>query len=1500
MSDLQHTSAEALQRQWRCHRAREEVGSRRSARAEQQAVEWQTQLNESATVVQRGWRCYAARSERRRRKLKRDGELKAMVRTERHSSACTIQRFARGVGARQEVARRRSTRLSEWSAEDEDLCRQEQNDAASLIQSLWKGHRDRLVVAGMKQQRLVASSKATEMERECAAVLIQSAQRQSMARRKVADMLRARRNLCTHQVVHDAAVTIQSALRARRQYRHLRGMRHRRRYWWWRRQREESAVRIQNIARARRSRRAVAKRRLERREEWAAEQEAGSLEDAALMLDRTGHPAAELLYAVARAAEVAPVLRRLRLRGHEEVPVALSVAKTLALSLAPTEAGVGPEPANLALITMLRQATEPSERADAAATTVQQFVRAFQSRRARLERLAALPEHERSTFPQTVAAADAEMRQLLSPGTGLSLLLPGRGQAADLECTSALSSMFGAEMQALDAAASDLLGRSPRGPAGPVCRLQRHGRGATVRARLSVPARRRQAAARVIQRSVPALLRTMESRASARQQRRRGVEGRRAAAASLRRSEAALCIQLAFRSCLARSSHFERDSVRREQRRLWRAEMESIDAEMTDNAVRTLQRAERCRRARQRVSWLRRDESLAFELLLERDAAEWRAEMIRQEAAATALQVWYRGLCMMERVRLARLEAKAHHILFDAAVTIQSGVRGMVARLAVRRTKQQHQAAREIQRVALGMLGRRRARARAAEVHRNRCATKIQAQARRVSAVERVELMRADAALRVLQEGAEIAACMIQRAARCLRARRRSEAVRARRRRRDDAATKISSLVRGHLTRVGVLVDRRRLRALELQQLTITACVGELVRLARGLTARVALKRLHVDSHAASTNIARVWRGHVGRRRAGLRRAEAAAQIAAVQRHAAAVVIQSHWRAAVARTELRRRRYRKQDAARGERWRLKMLVRLQAFGRASAGRRRFQVMKRKCIEASGRVQRMWRGYLVRKVTGPMLLRKRQTMAARVLQYGWRRNRRKLEQLADERQIVRRFTRMQLTGVVREERGGRMGIALRREEGLAYLRGAHGRAVADLLRPQGRYESFVAALPHRAAFRAARRIQKLWRVYTARSRVRSLRATRDADLDKQRRRKEAPSRAPSYPIGAPSADASRVADEIRYERAKCKDAGDGPIFRSFSTVPHRHREWLEMFAEMRVPLRPPLRRLLSEESSMRGALELEAAVDAERIAAPLRALPPFLQGWRSRPRPTPVVVQTPKLLPPLGGDGVETIALRLGDSVHNCPSSAVTAAFGSPAERPPLPKWATGGKEPMRPLAFHTVDQGGDGLRASAESSGAVEALRHLVCLDDPAVTVVDLAGNGLTDQHVHPLLSGLRGNSFVRIVDLRGNHLRDATAEALAHLLRVNSSITAIDLGDTQVTDVGASHIAAALSTNGSLRRLNLAGTLVSGMERSALAAKLRARALQPTAMRPSSQPRVGPPAVSARLKRRPPGPSKTGAPGRCDITVRPGAAGMARDAVARRFGGTPVPPVSL
>eukprot|EP01062_Namystynia_karyoxenos_P052312 TRINITY_DN4181_c2_g1_i1.p1 TRINITY_DN4181_c2_g1~~TRINITY_DN4181_c2_g1_i1.p1 ORF type:complete len:1619 (+),score=526.58 TRINITY_DN4181_c2_g1_i1:75-4859(+) len=1504
-------AAVLIQAQIRGHLARKRARELRSARKRAVAVVVEAERFEAAAVVQRCHRCRVAKRQRRLRRDARRAAERLMLFAEAGANAEVLQRAARCRIARKRVRSRSEERRAAWQAEDGLLIEQERHDAAAVIQSLWRGHRDRQWANVLRQRRIADDLGAVAADRDSAALVIQSGARMWPARRKVRRMIAARRGQYVDARRTDAALVIQTSHRASRERRKVGALRHARRQQDQDRRRAESAERIQSQERARRARGEVGQMIQQRRSDWSAEREAADLYEAAERLHESGQlpEAAAVLTAVARATEAGPALRVLRHTAQDPAlppclrPLALALADLALEGGTPQDAGAEYG----SVYQLLWQETRPAAQADADAATIQAFHHAAESRAAVRSRLQALSPRSLAAFPRLHARWTAEARGRLYPGDGAQALV-AQSPPDGMPFAAMLHSVLTAELQRSGSALQP--GLAAAAPGAPWLLLQRVGRGGTVR-RVARWARRRVKAAVVLQRSFYPIVHNRKPRAEAAALRRERAAARQQAEREAQRTEAALSIQLCWRSGRAREQGGALSKARREERARLRQEMYQCEAEMTDGAARAIQRAARCLAARRRVVRRRREERVLLDALLAAEGPAREAERAAEAHAATRIQAWARALGPQEHLRSQRelwLQLKAQQILFDAVVTIQSGVRGRLARKRIAEERRHIAAAREIQRVARAMFAAREVALLRYEHRRRTAATRIQAQARRMFCSGELDRRRTKELLRLLQERRDMSAGMIQRVERGRQARVRARGVREHIERRRAAATRICAVARGFLARRGPLVAARRRRDKQLQDLTINAAAHEIGRTVHGHFTRCRLQKLRTAQHRAARTIQRVYRGHRGRRvaRAGRERKEAI--ITGARREAASLVIQAAWRASAARGETRRRRYKRHEAERAERYRMRMAILLGSTMRGAIERGQLRACHMRSLAACVTLQRCLRGLGSRLESGPRAVRQRRLRSVLRVQRHWRRLRPKLEQLADERDMLRKFTRMQTAAVVRNEKGSRLELMLQRDEGLAKLLDTMRHAGAGVRDPLRGYRRFLAALPRRWATRAATRIQTAWRRAMARGRVQRLRAKRSRarpvpppdTAARQRQRKGLPQPPPERkqpPAVSCAEEALRWVEEMRYERAVLEhqlnqlaplptdEENPSPSFRSLSTVPRRHQDWLLFFTERNLPMDEPLRRLLAEEASLRGNLELEAAVLAEKIALPMRTPPPVRQGWRAAPTPKKI---PPKLLPPLMSSASDTIQLKLGDSIHNCPNQHVATAFGSPQRHTPLPDRAR--RDPLSPLHFTGLPRQA-GLRAAAGNAGAAESLRRLVTLDDPAVTVVDLSGSGLTDQDVYPLLVALRSSRHVRTVDLKNNPLRDPTAEAIAQLLRVNQVVSSVDLSGTDVTDLGASHLSGAVEGNSTLRRLNLADSLVSASCKASISAALRLRALPP----PTGQSRTAP-ALSRHqaLKRRPAGAAALRAQlhASCrDVSSRPIAASIARGAVDRQLG---------
>eukprot|EP00756_Hemistasia_phaeocysticola_P032099 Hpha_TRINITY_DN16393_c2_g4::TRINITY_DN16393_c2_g4_i1::g.60107::m.60107 len=1422
-----------IQRCWRVHHARRTLRGRRVERQVQREGEWQAQLCIEASIIQRAHRRSAARRELRRRRGVRDAEVNATREAEREEAVLVLQRAARCMIARKRVEAERVRQRKELHLESATLEQQCADDAAATVQSLWRGHRDRERVAHIRDQLSPPLSQGT------AAIRIQCMARSTVARRRVREQLEQRHaswSMCTRK---EAATIIQSHSRKTRQRTNMQRMVAARREEWKCLRHDEGARCIQSAVRGRSARGRARNLRQDRARVWEATRASSALWIAVEQgrLCSTHNVATQM----AEAVEVNAALSQSRF--VEGAPLNLGLC-TLTLALADRSSKDALE----SLSVLLQSSTRTAQHADAFVTLTQAFARTRVARALVHRRII------RATLPPSPPRQRLE-EEALTPGRGLELLLLQKAHGLPL------TNMV-------------------------VQTMHRH----QLERRTQIPGvERQEAAARVLQAHLPDLAQRRVKRHEAVALRREREAERGAMKRTLQAEEAALCIQLwcktsrALRRTQVKAA--ERSDIRNQEVMV----MLKVEREMQHDAACTLQRLQRCRAAKAQTGHLRWERDTAIRLQLE--AEHVLIQVLRNESA-TNIQVWYRGRMFMAAARQRRLELKAQRILFETAVAIQAGARGMLTRSRLKEDRRRGAALGMLQHAGRGWQGRGEAYALRRGRRAQRAATRIQAQVRGM--LGRVEAGRREAAehARVLRERVDIAVCFIQRAERVRVARRELVRRQSVAQEAQYAATMVSRVVRGHLARQNEVAERRRLRAVRLQHLAIHAAITELQRIFRGCICCRALASQRARVHGAARDLQRVERGRVGRRQARVKRNAAAGELSGCRREAAAAIIQGAWRQAMAKVELRRRRYRRGEASRTSRWQTRMLTRIQCGGRGQRARVQLRLRHVHARRACIIIQRVWRGVIARTATGPELRARRQVRAARKLQRVWRRLRPRLEQKADERGMLRGLARMRRSELMRQEKGTRMGVALGYDEGLASIRDTFRKNLADMAAPEALYHRFVAAIPPRRARRAATRVQKGFRLWKARVRVDRLRRQRDARITREKGEERQ---------RAQEEEAANFRSALeRGKRRGLPPKGLSNEFTGFSTAPERHQEWTDLFEGRRVRLGGPLHMLLAKESSERGGMELAFTIQSEAIAAPFRAPPPLSQGWRSRGRQPPPP-PTSRLLPPLsmsaGANGeplegsVDTIALRLGSSIHNTRRANVDTAFGSPRAEPPQPRRLVS-SHALSPLVFKSADARG-AVKAVAVNRGSVEALRRLVCLDDPAVTVADVSGLGIMSESVVPLLSGLRANSHVRVLDLSRNPLGDECAEAVAQLLRMNSSITAVDLSGTQITDVGASHLAATVAGGGnvSVQRLNLESTLTSNTQRARIASALMLRSL------PAPSLPVGAGGAGARhLKRRPLRRLAGPGGGLCadigSIASRPGAEAIARDAAAVHFGG--------
>eukprot|EP00929_Paragymnodinium_shiwhaense_P083067 TRINITY_DN4410_c0_g1_i1.p1 TRINITY_DN4410_c0_g1~~TRINITY_DN4410_c0_g1_i1.p1 ORF type:complete len:901 (-),score=99.16 TRINITY_DN4410_c0_g1_i1:119-2821(-) len=317
-----------------------------------------------------------------------------------------------------------------------------------------------------------------------------------------------------------------------------------------------------------------------------------------------------------------------------------------------------------------------------------------------------------------------------------------------------------------------------------------------------------------------------------------------------------------------------------------------------------------------------------------------RKQLRRLQVCATKINSLVRGFMARRRVR--RKRAFMTHI----ASTIQRAVRQMIARrkvgrlrLARYRTLQANMAATDIQRLVRGVRGRVRARVCLAQYIRDleqyNAATKLQAMMRKRQATERVDAVRREHTKHV-----------------------------------NKSATCIQRYFKGFKARTRYV----RLRA---DFLSHEGRVRTIQRYTRGF-----LVRNRMWKHAfraeeqlwAAIEIQRLWRGYVGRVR------WESAYENMWRREMAAFLLQRNIRGWLARAGLSRMRRR---LARAEfehaRLRFKSAQRIQALVRGVQSRQITRVLKRRKNRAAVEMQRIFRGFRLRKSLWRQVVALRVTM-----------------------------------------------------------------------------------------------------------------------------------------------------------------------------------------------------------------------------------------------------------------------------------------------------------------------------------------------------------------------------------------------------------------------------------------------------------------------------------------------------------------------------------------
>lgn len=402
-------------------------------------------------------------------------------------------------------------------------------------------------------------------------------------------------------------------------------------------------------------------------------------------------------------------------------------------------------------------------------------------------------------------------------------------------------------------------------------------------------------------------------------------------------------------------------------------------------------------------------------------------ERLRRDAAATTVQKLGRGSNARARMRLMR----------RSGLKITALVRGFLARRRVRR-KREHltQAVLKIQRIWRGFSGRRRAWGVRA-VHdehqaRESAAVSLQRSFRGWRGRQRFQQTRQQYLQDVQQYNS---AAGIQSQVRRKAAAKRVEGIRAdRRHQMDVAATFMRKMWLGYRA-------RRRYRDLKRQFQQQEKHVVTAQRYTRGFLVRNRMWREAVSAEEelwATLEIQRVWRGYLGR----ARWEDAYEDV--WRREMCAALIQRNLRGYLARAEVARRR-RKIARAEFERARLRFrsAQRLQALARGVIVRHRFGVRFQRALQAAVCIQRVARGYNLRKalwrqvtgaratviqanVRGWLVRKRRRLVLAKVImiQRAYRMWRRLPEDSRAEAARARQRRREKATAIQRRYRGFR--------------------------------------------------------------------------------------------------------------------------------------------------------------------------------------------------------------------------------------------------------------------------------------------------------------------------------------------------------------------------------------------------------------------------------------------------------------------------------------------
>lgn len=331
-----------------------------------------------------------------------------------------------------------------------------------------------------------------------------------------------------------------------------------------------------------------------------------------------------------------------------------------------------------------------------------------------------------------------------------------------------------------------------------------------------------------------------------------------------------------------------------------------------------------------------------------------RLQLLRLHLAAKKIQCLIRGGLGRKRARERR------RFLTKTALTIQCAVRRMIAKRVVRERREAERlrrarlkAATDIQRLWRGHKGRQRYKAAweryLRDLEEYRASTRLQAQIRRNLATKRVDIIRTDR-LRAMHK----------------------------------ASTFMRKMWLG-------TKQRKKYRELLDQFKRHERHVITIQRYARGFLLRLQMWREAIRAEEelwATLEIQRVWRGYKGRVRWEAKYEEV------WRREMAAAMLQRNIRGWVARQKVgrMRRRIARAEFERARR-RFRSAQRVQALVRGVQTRKVERIRRQRAIRAAVEMQRIWRGHLLRQRLWKQVIELRTTMIQAVARGFLVRNRR---------------------------------------------------------------------------------------------------------------------------------------------------------------------------------------------------------------------------------------------------------------------------------------------------------------------------------------------------------------------------------------------------------------------------------------------------------------------------------------------------------------------------